>query len=88
MKAFIMSIAAVVVMIMVALACDILPISPFLSYISWSGFSEYLPYVNYFVPVDFFIASGEAWLVALTAYIGLKFARKAIQTCSDIMPLS
>lgn len=88
MKAFIMAIAAVIITVMVALVCDLLPTSPFLSYISWSGFSDYLPYVNYFVPVDFFIASGEAWLIALTFYIGIKFARKAISACSDIMPLS
>lgn len=87
MGTFLKAVALVGVIIVIGLVFKILPVSPFLSYLSWSGFSGYLPYVNYFVPVDFFIATGEAWLVALTAYIFLKFARKAVSTCSDIMPL-
>ena len=88
MRTFLLAIAAVFIMVMISFVCGVLPSSPFLSYITWSGFSEYLPYINYFVPIDYFIVTGEGWLIALTMYIGLKFARKALSTCSDIMPLS
>lgn len=76
-----------VVVIVIGLVFKILPTSPFLAYLGVSDLSEYLPYINYFVPIDFFIAATEAWLIALTAYIVLKFGRKAIGFVSDISPL-
>lgn len=88
MKAFIIGFATVFIVVCIGLVCNILPTSPFLSYISWSGYSEYLPYINYFVPIDFYIVTGEGWLIALSAYIFLKFARKSIATVSDLMPLN
>lgn len=77
-----------IVVVVIGLCFKILPTSPFLAYMGLSDMSEYLPYINYFVPIDFFIAATEAWLIALTAYIVLKFSRKAISFVSDIMPLS
>lgn len=77
-----------IVVTVIGLCFKILPTSPFLAYLGLSDLSEYLPYINYFVPIDFFIAATEAWLIALTAYIVLKFSRKAISFVSDIMPFS
>lgn len=76
-----------IVVTVIGLCFKILPTSPFLAYIGVSDFGQYLPYINYFIPIDFFICATEAWLMALTAYIVLKFSRKAISFVSDIMPL-
>lgn len=88
MRTLLIGIATVVTVICIGLICNFLPTSPFLTYIGVSGLHEYLPYINYFVPIDFFVASGEGWLVALTLYIGLKFFRKSVQTVSELTPLS
>lgn len=77
----------VILITCIALVCKILPGSPFLAYLGWSDFSEYLPYINYFVPIDAFIVMSEAWLVALTVWFLVKFAVKAVSTVSDIVPL-
>ena len=77
-----------IVVLCIGLVFKILPTSPFLAYLGVSEFSEYLPYINYFVPVDAFIVISEAWLIALTAWIILKFARKAVSVVSDITPFS
>lgn len=74
--------------VIIALLCKVLPTSPFLAYMSWSGFSEYLPYINYFVPIDAFIVIGEAWLSCVGIWFVVKLARKAVATVSDISPLN
>lgn len=74
------------VVIIIGLMFKILPTSPFLAYLGISELSKYLPYINYFVPIDFFIAASEAWLVALTAFLFFKLSRKALSTCTDILP--
>ena len=71
----------------VGLVFKILPTSPFLAYLGVSEFSEYLPYMTYFVPIDAFIVISEGWLIAVTAWIILKFARKAVTTVTEITPL-
>lgn len=76
------------VVIIVGLLFKILPTSPFLAYLGVSEFSQYLPYINYFVPVDFFIAASEAWLIALTAFLFVKLSQKAISVVSDITPFN
>lgn len=81
------AIAFAIVATVIGLAFKILPTSPFLAFMGLSDLSQYLPYINYFVPIDFFIVASEAWLVALTAFMVLKFSRKAISFVSDIMPL-
>ena len=77
-----------IVVIVVGLVFEVLPTSPFLSFLGWSEFSEYLPYINYFVPIDAFIVISEGWLVAISAWIIVKFSSKAVATVSDISPLS
>ena len=74
--------------VIIALLCKVLPTSPFLAYMSWSGFNEYLPYINYFVPIDAFIVIGEAWLSCVGIWFVVKLARKAVATVSDIYPLN
>lgn len=71
----------------IALVFKILPGSPFLAYLGWSDFSDYLPYINYFVPVDAFIVMSEGWLACITVWFIVKFAIKAINTVSDLKPL-
>lgn len=45
--------------------CNLLPTSPFVSYIDALEELPYLSYLNWFIPVPTFIAIGEAWLVAV-----------------------
>ena len=47
----------------------LLPSSPFKKYITAITDSDYLGYINYFIPIDTFIVIGEAWLVAIGIYI-------------------
>lgn len=44
---------------------DVLPTSPFTSYIEALNSLPYLQYLNWFVPVGQIIAVGELWLVAV-----------------------
>lgn len=74
--------------VIVALLCKVLPTSPFLAYLGWSEFNEYLPYINYFIPIDSFITIGEAWLSCVGIWFLVKIARKAVATVSDISPLN
>lgn len=76
------------VVIVIGLLFKILPTSPFLAYIGVSDLSGYLPYINYFVPIDFFIAASEAWLIALTAFLMVKLSQKAISLVSDVSPFN
>ena len=87
MKLLYGSIVAILAVI-IALLCKVLPTSPFLAYMSWSGFNEYLPYINYFVTIDAFIVIGEAWLSCVGIWFVVKLARKAVATVSDISPLN
>lgn len=77
-----------ILVVAIGLLFKVLPTSPFLAYIGWSGMSEYLPYINYFIPIDSFIVIGEAWLIALTAWFIVKIAIRAVATVSDISPLN
>lgn len=72
----------------IAIAFKILPGSPFLAYMGLSEFNEYLPYINYFIPIDAFIVMSEAWLAALSIWLVFKFGVKAAATCSDLSPLN
>ena len=77
-----------VLVIAIGLAFKILPTSPFLAYLGWTEFNDYLQYINYFIPIDSFIVIGEGWLICVTAWFFLKFARKAVATVSDVSPLN
>lgn len=48
-------------------AVDFLPDSPFTA-ISNSPVAEFLPYLNWIVPLDFIITSGTLWLTAIGVY--------------------
>lgn len=46
-----------------------LPDSPF-SLLDSSPIAQYLPYINYFVPVDFIVDTAAAWAAAMLCYFG------------------
>jgi hypothetical protein len=73
-------------MLAISIVTMMLPASPFLSYLALGDISSYLPYINYFVPVDRFVVMTETWLAALMIWFALLFGRKAITTCTDIVP--
>lgn len=76
------------VVIVIGLLFKVLPTSPFLAYLGVSELSKYLPYINYFVPIDFFIAASEAWLIALNAFLFVKLTQKAVTAVSDVSPFN
>lgn len=71
----------------IGLAFKILPTSPFLAYLGLSDLSGYLPYINYFVPIDAFIVISEEWLLAMSAWFLWKFGKKAVSVITDLKPL-
>lgn len=86
MKALFGIIFAILV-VAIGLAFKVLPTSPFLAYLGLSDLSSYLPYINYFVPIDAFIVISEEWLLAMSAWFIWKFGKKAISTITDLKPL-
>lgn len=88
MTFIIYSILFAIIVCFIGLVFKFLPSSPFLLYLGYSDLNEYLPYINYFVPIDGFIAVTEAWLLALTAYMFFQFGRKAVSFVSDISPFN
>jgi hypothetical protein len=46
---------------------SILPSSPF-KYLDNSPIKDYLGIINYFIPLDFIISTGETWLTAIGIY--------------------
>ena len=47
--------------------CALLPDSPFQA-IDNSAVSQYLPYINWFIPFDFVVTTLSLWLVAIGVY--------------------
>lgn len=87
MKSLTISIWIVAAIAVFSIASMILPASPFTSYLVWSDLSDYLPYINYFVPVDKIFAISEVWLAAVNLLMTYQFATKAVSTVTDLMPL-
>lgn len=53
---------------MLSMIIDLLPDSPFRGFIDNVSSVPYLGYLNYFVPVDHFIAILTAWTAAIATY--------------------
>ena len=49
----------------------VLPDSPF-KLLSNSPISEYINYINYFVPIDYILSTLGLWIVAVGSYYGYK----------------
>ena len=61
--------------------CVVLPDSPF-KLLDYTPISPYIPYINYFVPLDFMVDALAFWLVAILCYYGFSILMrwvKAIQ---------
>lgn len=55
---------------------SILPNSPFSEFMSVTGgFSEMLPYINWFIPFDFCLMVLSVWVCAVGAYYIYKYAK-------------
>lgn len=59
---------AKVISVVVNLVVAILPTSPFQAYLNYFSEFEYLPYINYFLPIDTFIVIFEAWLAGVALW--------------------
>lgn len=47
---------------------DFLPKSPFTEHIDALSNIPYLPYINWFIPINSFIVIGTSWLAAISIY--------------------
>lgn len=56
----------------------ILPTSPFRSCIDYFSNFEYLPYINYFLPIDAFVAILETYLTAVVLWYVCQFVNGII----------
>ena len=68
----------------------ILPSSPFRSFMDYFGNNECLGYINYFVPVNTFVAILEAWVSCILAYYVFRFmyslVMAAINAVTNVIP--
>ena len=65
---------------------QVLPLSPFASYISDlqnSDFAGYMHYVNYFVPFYAIVPIFGAWIVAYTSYLFYSVIMRWVKLISD-----
>lgn len=58
---------------------SILPKSPF-TYLDNSPLADYLGTINYFIPLDFMITTGETWLLAVAIYYGVQTVLRWIKS--------
>lgn len=86
LRPFFVSVVAVVVIVLVAFLCGILPQSPFLAFLHAEEVNEYLAAINYFVPIDAFITIGSAWLVAVVPWILAQFALAGVKILGQWIP--
>lgn len=59
---------------------ELLPDDPFIKYISEASdaFSEYLHYLNYFVPVEKFAEITGVWISSISMYYAYRYAKNLI----------
>ncbi len=88
LKTFFVSIAAVVVVVIVAFLLGLLPNSPFQQFLSASEISGYLTAINYFIPLDNFVVIGEAWLFAVSPWIVAQFAVSGCKMLAEWIPFT
>lgn len=69
---------ASVLSIVVDFFCAILPTSPFNEYMHYFSEFEYLQYINYFLPIDTFVAIMETWLVCVALWYAYGFLKDII----------
>lgn len=88
LKPFFVSVAAVVVIVLVAFLLGILPSSPFQAFLKASEVHEYLAAINYFIPLDNFVAIGTAWLSAVVPWVISQFAVVGVKILGEYIPFT
>lgn len=88
LKPFFVSVAAVVVIVLVSFLLGILPSSPFQAFLNVSEVHPYLSAINYFIPLDNFVAIGTAWLTAVVPWIVSQFAVSGIKILGEWIPFT
>lgn len=64
--------------LVVELCTAILPTSPFQTFMDYFSQFEYLPYINYFLPIDAFCAVFELWLTSVIMWYVWCFVMDAL----------
>lgn len=88
LKPFFVAVAAVVVIVIVSFLLGILPSSPFQAFLKASEVHEYLAAINYFIPLDNFVAIGSAWLTAIVPWIVSQFAVSGVKILGEWIPFT
>lgn len=88
LRPFFISVCAMVVLVLVGFLCGILPQSPFLTFINAEEVNGYLSAINYFVPIDAFIAIGSAWLAAIVPWVISQFAMTGVKILGEWIPFT
>ncbi len=68
--------------LLVELCCAILPTSPFRTFVAYFEKFEYLPYINYFLPIDMFCAVMQAWLTCVALWYVWQFVMEIVSWVS------
>lgn len=88
LRPFFISVCAMVVLVLVGFLCGILPQSPFLTFINAEEVNGYLSAINYFIPIDAFIAIGSAWLTAVVPWVISQFAITGVKILGEWIPFT
>lgn len=88
LRPFFISVCAMVVLVLVGFLCGILPQSPFLMFINAEEVNGYLSVINYFIPIDAFIAIGSAWLTAIVPWVISQFAITGVKILGEWIPFT
>lgn len=88
LKPFIVACAAIVVIVLVSLFLGILPASPFAAFLNAAEVNEYLSAINYFIPLDNFVAIGSAWLACVAPWIIAQFSVAGIKILGEYIPFT
>ena len=60
---------------------SLLPDSP-IQAVSNSPVAQYLPYVNWFIPISFMLSTAEAWLTAIAVYYAISAIMRWVKAVS------
>ena len=74
------------ILIVLAVACNFLPDSPFKSYLNGgvlSALQPYMKYINWFLPVEEIICILEVWVVCIAQYFFWELCQKILNSVSS-----
>lgn len=74
------------ILVVLAVACNFLPDSPFKSFLNASALAPlqpYMKYINWFLPVEEIICILEVWVVCIAQYFFWELCQKILNSVSS-----